>query len=621
MRRLLAGFAVLGASVAAAAASAGGPSGAVHATAIGRMPFPDRGYVLDLPEGAPIDQQRLRVTENGAAVSGVSLRPLAGSSVRQGVVLALDSSDSMAGEPFASALDAARTFVARQGAGERIGLLSFNGSLHVLSKPTLDESALLADLAKRPALGYGTRILDALDQSLTILEEDNVSAGAVVLLSDGADVGSRASFTEVVAKARAEHVRIFTVALRSSAFDAKTLRALAEATGGSYTEAASAAGLKSIYSALGRRLATEYVLQYRSAAPPKSDVNVAISIDGVGTTTLSYTAPSASPLSPYHRSLLSRFVLSWISLALLSLLIAAVVGWILHTLVDRSRSHIVERIEGFLGRTTTESAPEIRRLRRSRAAAAGSSRLQNWFSRLEHDLELARIDMPASRIAGMTGVATVAVLLILALISPVLALLAVLMPFGVRALIRHKVHAVRTEFAEQLPENIQIVASALRAGHGFLGALANAVQHAHEPSRQEFARVVADESVGVPLDEAIRKVAVRMASRDLEQVALVAELARTTGGNSAEVLDTVVESIRARGDVRRLVQVLTVQGRMARWILTCLPVVTGFAFYALEPDVVGPMFHSGIGQVLLIICAGMVAAGSAVIQRIVEIDV
>ena len=64
-----------------------------------------------------------------------------------------------------------------------------------------------------------------------------------------------------------------------------------------------------------------------------------------------------------------------------------------------------------------------------------------------------------------------------------------------------------------------------------------------------------------------------MANRDLEQVALLAELQRTAGGNSAEVLDTVVETIRERADLRRLVQTLTAQGRMARWILTALPVV------------------------------------------------
>ena len=67
-------------------------------------------------------------------------------------------------------------------------------------------------------------------------------------------------------------------------------------------------------------------------------------------------------------------------------------------------------------------------------------------------------------------------------------------------------------------------------------------------------------------------VAVRMASRDLEQVALLAELQRTAGGNAAEVLDTVVETLRERADLRRLVQTLTAQGRLARWILSALPI-------------------------------------------------
>ena len=59
-----------------------------------------------------------------------------------------------------------------------------------------------------------------------------------------------------------------------------------------------------------------------------------------------------------------------------------------------------------------------------------------------------------------------------------------------------------------------------------------------------------------------------MANRDIEQVALLAELQRTSGGNSAEILDTVVGTIRERAEIRRLVRTLTAQGRMARWILT-----------------------------------------------------
>jgi tight adherence protein B len=125
----------------------------------------------------------------------------------------------------------------------------------------------------------------------------------------------------------------------------------------------------------------------------------------------------------------------------------------------------------------------------------------------------------------------------------------------------------------------------------------------------------------VPIDEALRRVAERMQSRDLDQVALVAELQRTTGGNVAEVLDVVVATIRDRQDVRRMVKTLTAQGRMARWVLTCLPIFTGFAFYLIQPRIVGPFYSATIGQIVLVMASIAVICGSLAIQRIVEIEV
>ena len=122
-------------------------------------------------------------------------------------------------------------------------------------------------------------------------------------------------------------------------------------------------------------------------------------------------------------------------------------------------------------------------------------------------------------------------------------------------------------------------------------------------------------------EDAIRKLARRMANRDIEQVALLAELQRTSGGNSAEILDTVVGTIRERAEIRRLVRTLTAQGRMARWILTALPIVlTGF-LWLVHPDVMANFFTSSNGQIALLVAALMVAAGSLIIQRIVDIDV
>jgi tight adherence protein B len=147
------------------------------------------------------------------------------------------------------------------------------------------------------------------------------------------------------------------------------------------------------------------------------------------------------------------------------------------------------------------------------------------------------------------------------------------------------------------------------------------VENVQEPARSELRRVVHDDQLGVLPEVAIRRMQQRMVNRDLEQVALLAELQRTSGGNSAEVLDTVVETIRQRSELRRLVRTLTAQGRMARWILTALPVVLAAFLWLMQPDIMRSFFSSGGGQVALVVAVLMLAAGSAVIQRIIDIDV
>jgi tight adherence protein B len=187
--------------------------------------------------------------------------------------------------------------------------------------------------------------------------------------------------------------------------------------------------------------------------------------------------------------------------------------------------------------------------------------------------------------------------------------------------VRRKVKKVREAFSDQLPPNLQVLAAGLRAGFTFVGAMVAMVEHAAEPSRSELSQALSDEQLGVPIETGIRRVADRMANRDLEQVALLSELLRTTGGNAAEVLDVIVLTVRERQDIRRLVRTLTTQGRMARWILTLLPIFAGLAFWAIQPDIVGPMWRSAGGQIALLIAAIMVALGSFSIQKIMDIEV
>ena len=310
----------------------------------------------------------------------------------------------------------------------------------------------------------------------------------------------------------------------------------------------------------------------------------------------------------------------------MALIAAALIAGAVRLTLDASRSRFVDRVRAFASdpEAADEEATKAReewRRRATRARATGSAAAKGWLGRLDEQLDIGRIRLSSTSVATITAAATLLAIVVLGTISPIFAVLGFGTPLITRAWVRWKVQRVRDEFAEQLPPNLQVLASALRAGYTLLGALVATVDHAGEPSKSELSRAVSDEQLGVPLEEAIRRVATRMASRDLEQVAMLAELVRTTGGNAAEVLDVIVLTVRDRQDVRRLVKTLTAQGRMARWILTALPIVTGLAFWVLQPDIVGPMWHTGFGQFLLVVTALMVTAGSYSIQKIIEIEV
>jgi tight adherence protein B len=242
---------------------------------------------------------------------------------------------------------------------------------------------------------------------------------------------------------------------------------------------------------------------------------------------------------------------------------------------------------------------------------------------LRERLDVARIGVPAERLVGWVGVTAFATIVLLPLLTGTVAaaLLAFAVPLGARAYVDQQVRRQRRMFTEQLPDNLQVMASAMRAGHSFSGSLAVVAEEAPEPTRSEFKRVIADERLGVPVDQALAVSVRRMQSKELEQVALVAALQRETGGNTAEVLERVTDTVRERVALRRMVNALTAQGRMSRWVLTALPIGLLMLITTINPVYVRPLYTTPIGHALLLMCGLMVFTGSLVIKRIVDIKV
>jgi tight adherence protein B len=245
-----------------------------------------------------------------------------------------------------------------------------------------------------------------------------------------------------------------------------------------------------------------------------------------------------------------------------------------------------------------------------------------WWSAFKEEVEIARLAMPPMRIALFTLVGTGFLVLLFALIGrPLVAVGTSLLPGVVWLVVRARASRQRRAFEEQLGDNLQVIASALRAGHGFVGALSVVTDDAAEPSKHEFRRIVTDEQLGLPLADAIGDVARRMKSEDLEYVGLVASLQRETGGNTAEVLDRVTATIRERAELRRLVRTLTAQGRFGGLIVSVLPVALMVLINLMKPHYLDPMLQRPVGVALLVACLVFTGLGWLWIRRIVDVRV
>ena len=594
--------------------------------------FPDRAFVLATPKPVLLGESDVRIRENGQTIPRLAVIPAGEAESRTfGTVLVIDSTLTMRGRPIKDAVAAARAFAKRRNPQQELAVVTFNRKTRVLLPFTTSEAAIDSALDSTPPLACCTPLYDAVDRAIVLVEQAEISAGSVIVLSDGANTGSRTTPEQVTARARDANVRIFTVGLRSPAFRKPVLVQLARDAGGSYAEAASSADLERIFDQLGAKLAREYLLRYRSIAGPGENVAVEVRVAGIpGVARTTYRTPDIplTPIPPFSRSTLDRFLSSPLSGVLLAVFVGLVAAISIRAILRRRDATVRSRVaqfvqpgDGTASATARPAEEKDRFITRSFTAVDRALVRLSWWERLKRDIEIG--EFPVQPVPLLLG--TIALTLLVAVILgsaflPGYALFAIGVPFVVRSSVKKKLSRKREKFAEQLPDNLLVMAASLRAGHSFVGALSAVVEEADEPARSELRRAVSDEQLGVPIERALISVAERMANGDLEQVALVASLQRETGGNTAAVLDTVVDTVRERFELRRLVNTLTAQGRMTRWILIGLPIGVGVIASLLNPYYMKPLFTTSAGQVMVAAVIVMMILGSVIIRKMLEIE-
>lgn len=174
---------------------------------------------------------------------------------------------------------------------------------------------------------------------------------------------------------------------------------------------------------------------------------------------------------------------------------------------------------------------------------------------------------------------------------------------------------------EQLVEALTLMASSLRAGYSFLQALEAVTREYPPPIGEEFRLLLEDISVGVPTEEALVGLAERAHSEELDIAVTAMLIQRATGGNLAEILDTLAATIRDRLRIRREVQTLSAQERYSSYIVGALPLFMFLLIGAMNPDYLYSLFGTSMGQALLVAALFFEITGFLVIRRIMDIEV
>jgi tight adherence protein B len=176
-------------------------------------------------------------------------------------------------------------------------------------------------------------------------------------------------------------------------------------------------------------------------------------------------------------------------------------------------------------------------------------------------------------------------------------------------------------FEQQLPEGLELISRALKAGHAFSVGLKLVGEEAADPIGTEFRRVFDEVSMGVALPQALQNMTERLDSVDLRFFVTAVLVQRETGGNLAEIIDGLAHLIRKRFELQLKIKAVSAEGRFSGLILFFLPIALGILLFQLNPEYMGLLFSDPLGRAMVMGGSGLMVTGAFVIKRLVAIKV
>jgi len=597
--------------------------------------------LLSVPKGVEADLDGISVTfnEKPATSEAQAAGEDSENKVRRTTVLAIDTSDSMAGRRFEAAKDAAETFLDHVPDDVYVGVVTFDSEVTTELAPTLDRDAALEVIGDLE-LAHGTRLYDGVISAVKVAGTEGQRS--ILVLSDGKNT-NKTKVESVTKSIKDAEVSVDAVALDQSADDIAPLRSMAAAGSGSVIPADPAA-LTAAFTAEADSLARQILV---TATIPESvtgrEATVGVTVPGgpQPLTAQTYTlvrgeldegsgdvavAPKDDPGLQIPQPVMygglaglgvGMLILFW------SLMSMATAG--------SAPKTVEQRIAAF---GTTGSGPggaeksdnSAFNLDQAKDAAASMlHRNRGLEARIERRLEAAGSALKPAEWLLLHGV----IVIIFGLVGLLLgngSFLLLILGLGLGVVVpwfwlgRRRKKRINA-FNSGLADTLQLISGSLSAGMSLAQSLDAVVNEGNEPIAGEFKRVLVESRLGVPLEVALEGIAQRIESADFAWVVMAIRIQREVGGNLAELLNTVASTLRERDYLRRQVKSLSAEGRLSAYILVALPI--GMLGYMLgfRRGYVMPLFTEVLGIFLLFVALVLLSLGWFMMSRIVKVEV
>lgn len=584
-----------------------------------------------------LDADDVVVTENGEEVEA-EVQALSDDTLD--VVLAIDVSGSMEGEPLAQAKVASLQFIDELPDNARVAVVSFGNEADLVSGFTTNRDSS-RDAVNALSSGGETALYDAVVLASQQVSASDANRSAVLVLSDGGDTISETDLDGAAEALDGTETDFFAVSLQSGEADEVALNTLADAAEGSVVPATDPDALAAAYVDLGQRIANQYDIVFESVteAPTATfavtvgDAGAEASIEvalpdraGGGEPTETTTEGAALDIEPLTgegtAGVLEQGWALWVG----ALLMAVALGIVAYVVLPemnrpqrrslRSDEVVADDDSGF-GERFVGSVRETATRFSEQAVDRSEQRASIDFA-----LDRAGLVMRAGEfVAAVIGVAIVAGFLLFLLMGIVGLAIGVLVPIlGAPSLLKLLAKRRNAKFADQLSDTLLLIAGSLRSGFGIGQAMDSVAEEMEDPMGAEFGRAVLETRLGRDMEDALDGIAERVQNEDFEWVIDAIRIHRQVGGDLAQILDKVSETIRARNRLRRQISALTAEGRMSALVLGILPVGMALVLYSTNPDYLGKLFEETAGWIMVGVAGGLLFAGILWLRKLIDVE-